>query len=144
MSTSVSLRPSDAFRAGAQLRTSEARARAAQAFHAILKERGYGAVEELRRALDVSTTTIRNWRPGGEWHPNPEQVRQIATAYAARTDEPVTSLVDLELTAVQEAAVDDLFDLFYSDNHRAACDWLLEHKRSYFRCNMMDEAPKVA
>lgn len=142
--TTAALSPSDAYRAGAYLRTPEARARAAAALHAVLKERGHGSVVQLKRAIEVSATTIGNWRPGGEFPPNPDQVRQIATAYAADLDRAVTPVADLELSEEQEQRVDELFNLFYSDNHRDAATWLIEHKPAHFGWNAADHSTMVA
>lgn len=144
MPTTTSLSPSHAYRAGANLRTREARARAASALHSILKERGHGSVAELCRAIEVSTTTISNWRPAGTFHPNPDQVRQIATAYAAKLDVPAAAVAGVELSVAEEERVDDLFDLFYSDNQRDAVTWLIEHKPAYFGWNATDTTTMVA
>lgn len=139
MTTTTTMRPSDAYKAEARLRSPEAQARAAAALRAVLKERGHGSIEELRQAIDVSRTTIRNWRPGGQWLPNPEQVRQVATAYAvaAASPEPmpVAPIAGLELGDTEQELVDELFDLFYSDNDRDAATWLIVHNPAYFRCN---------
>lgn len=138
--TATPLRPSAAYKAEARLRTPDAQARAAASLRAVLKERGHGSIEELRQALAVSRTTIRNWRPGGEWLPNPDIVRQIATAYAVAVtlpdlDTAAAPTAGRVLTSEQAELADELFDLFYSDNERAAATWLIVHNPAYFRCN---------
>lgn len=145
----TTLRPSEAYKAEARLRTPEAQARAAASLRAVLKERGHGSIEELRQAIDVSRTTIRNWRPGGQWLPNPEQIWQVATAYAVGATTPdldsaAAPIAGLELTAEQLELVDELFDLFYSDNDRDAATWLIVHNPAYFRCNTGFSSAQVA
>ena len=132
MTTTLDHRPSDAYRLAAALAAMSDRP--AAALRTILRERGHGSVTELHNALHVSKTTIRNWQPGGGWQLGPDQVYQLAIAYAARSDEAVTDPSTVDLDDDTRKRVDELFDLMYSDNHRDAVTWLSRYKPDYLRC----------
>lgn len=136
MPSTTSISPSDAYWASRVFLVVE---RPSRALRAILNERGHGAREELRQALQVSRSTIKNWLPGGETSLTPEQVRSLAAAYAASLDEPVTQWDRLRSTLESDPGamgrIDELFNRFYSDNERDAVTWLIDNKPSYFRCN---------
>jgi len=139
--TTTTLRPSEAYRIATTL---QARGdRPAAALRSILRERGHGSITELHRAMHVSKTTIGNWQTGGGWDLGPERVYQLAVAYACG-DEAVVDPGKIELTDEDRRAVDELFDAFYSDNHRDAVIWLSHHKPNYFRCSPQPCDRKVA
>lgn len=142
--TTATARPSDAYKAAGTLLAPAMASRPSTALRQILRERGHGSIEELHQALGVSRSTLRNWQPGGTWSIPPDQVHRLATAYAARLDEPVTDPDTVGLTPDVERRVDELFDAFYDDNHRAAVTWLSRHKPHYFRCNNTCAHSKVA
>jgi len=119
--------PSDAFRVVGVLQSPAMARRASAALRLILRNRGHGSIVELMAALGASRSTVDNWRSGTRYPPSPHQVWRIATAYAADPDgicDPDQVTPSLEV----RDEIGHLFDLFYSDNPKAAVEWLEEHR----------------
>lgn len=111
--------------------------RAQAALDFLVRSRGYGAVEALTEGTGISRQTVKNYR-NGRTAITAATVRRIAAYYAC--EEPPTDPEQLD--AAIEAGVpgvDELFDLFYSDDRKAAFQWLLDHRAANFRWNT-DEA----
>lgn len=135
-------RPSAALRAhdNATTMLSEAcppdRARASLDF--LIRARGYGAVEAATQATGISRQTIKNYR-NGRTAITPDTALRIAAYYACV--EPPTSPEQLD--AAIEAGVpgmDELFDLFYAEDRKAAFQWLLDNRAANFRWNTNEAA----
>lgn len=146
MDTATAISPADAYEVVARLTAPDMRARSAHGLDNILKERRHGAIGELAKALGVSRSTIVNWR-SGDWPPNPDQVRLVCIAYVAAPDGAKVAAVDpatVDLDSDRQAEVSELFNRFYSDNHRDAVTWLIEHRPENFAWNIVDQTPLVA
>ena len=119
--------PSDAFRVVGVLQSPAMARRASAALRLILRYRGHGSITELMAAVNASRSTVDNWRSGKRYPPSPHQVWRIATAYCADPH----GIADPDQATPSLEARDEighLFDLFYSDNPKAASEWLAAHR----------------
>lgn len=137
------LAPSEIFRVVGELATEINARRAAKSLDAILRDRGHGSGVELQAALSVSRSSLHDWRRGKVLI-SPITVYRIAVIYSCPEIPSSPEQVDDVIAAGELAEADELFRLFYSDNHRDAVTWLIEHRPQNFAWNIVDQAPLVA
>lgn len=135
---SATTTPSDIFRTIAALATDDEAARARAALRTVMNERGHGSVEELRIPLKVSRGSFHDWR-SGKAPLAPMAVYRIAVIYSSDPMPTTPEEVDTIIATGDLTRADELFQAFYSDNHRDALTWLLMHNPAYFRWN--EQAP---
>lgn len=142
--TLTALAPSTLFRTLAELSTPEMSRRASATLDVLARERGHGAVEELRRPLHTSRATFYDHRKGKS-QLDPATVYKVAVIYTQ--DEYPSTPAELEAVMADEANLvkaNELFWLFYSDNHREALAWLIANEPEHFACNATGPYPMVA
>jgi hypothetical protein len=135
---SATTTPSTIFRAIAALATDDEAARARAALRTALNERGHGSVEELRAPLGVSRGSFHDWR-SGKVPVSPMAVYRIAVIYSSDPMPTTPEEVDALIATGDLDRADELFQAFYSANHRDALTWLLAHNPAYFRWS--DQVP---
>lgn len=141
--TVAELTPSQLFRRYTELSTEVNARRAAHALDLVMRVRGHGAGVELQAAMNLSRSSLHDYRKGKVLM-SPETVYRLAVIYASEPIPSSPSEVDAIIAAGDLSAADDLFPRFYSDDHRDAVTWLSEHRSRYFAWNIVDQAPLVA
>ena len=132
--TLLELTPSDLFRVLSQLTTPEMARRASASLDTVLKDRGHGGVEELRRPLHISRDALYGYRKG-RTAVDPYLIYKVAVIYTQDELPATPEELDALLDSGDLTLADQLFPVFYSDNHRDALTWLCAHCTDRFRCS---------
>jgi len=141
--TVTDLPPSEIFRVVGELSSELNARRAIKAIDACLRERGHGGGVELQNALGISRSSFTDWR-NGKVKISPATVYRVAVIYTQPEIPTSPDQVDAAIAAGSLTDADHLFHLFYSDNHRDAVTWLIEHRPGCFAWNNVDHGAMVA
>jgi len=123
------------------LTTDEMVTRAVGALDIVLRNWRH-TIESFADVMGVTRGTVYHWR-NMKRSISPAQVYRACLAFTA----PILpgSPDDLDRMAEQLAPdAGELFNLFYSDNQRAAVNWLIEHRPANFAWNNVDHGAMVA